>query len=530
MDFPPKLKVRRIVFPVLILYIAWSIVFIFQSSAVAVDGNRYFSLFDDAMISMRYAWNLSHGHGLVWNPGERVEGYTNLLMTLFMSVFTGFFDKSEAVLAVQISGLFINLGIAAITWRFCHFFIGDFDGQAQSLFKTIILIMVVTYYPLSYWSLMGMETGLLTLIVLASLYVMELYLLTKRAGFLFVLAGLSGLAHLTRPDAIIFSLPIFLYIAYMNRLGFPKSRSRSAEVVYSMIVYALFIVGQEVFRIVYYNEYLPNTYYLKLIGMPLVDRIRNGLGFILPYILTHMALLGVSIAGGMIEPEPRKSFHLGLILLPVLYQVWVGGDPWPYWRIMTPLYPVLAITFVLSMHGILQGIRSRIPSRSGQRLRVYILAIGILLPNSVFAGELLFIREPYQTREYERLINTAIILDEITTEKAGVGVFWAGIIPYYSGRPAVDFLGRNDKYIARLQPDLSGMVSWSGMYSVPGHNKYDLDYSIKHLLPTYIQYPIWKGQNILSWAMDNYSVVNYKGIQLWLKKDAQEVKWGLLGQ
>ena len=35
-------------------------------------------LLDDAYISARYARNLAEGHGLVFNPGERVEGYTNL--------------------------------------------------------------------------------------------------------------------------------------------------------------------------------------------------------------------------------------------------------------------------------------------------------------------------------------------------------------------------------------------------------------------------------------------------------------------
>ena len=36
---------------------------------------------DDAMIpSMRYARNLAQGTGVVWNAGERVEGYTQFLM------------------------------------------------------------------------------------------------------------------------------------------------------------------------------------------------------------------------------------------------------------------------------------------------------------------------------------------------------------------------------------------------------------------------------------------------------------------
>ena len=41
-------------------------------SAFEVDGRIYFSLFDDAMISMRYGRNLAEGHGLVWNPGPAV--------------------------------------------------------------------------------------------------------------------------------------------------------------------------------------------------------------------------------------------------------------------------------------------------------------------------------------------------------------------------------------------------------------------------------------------------------------------------
>ncbi len=40
---------------------------------------------DDAFISFRYARNLVSGHGLVYNPGECVEGYTNFLWTLMIA-------------------------------------------------------------------------------------------------------------------------------------------------------------------------------------------------------------------------------------------------------------------------------------------------------------------------------------------------------------------------------------------------------------------------------------------------------------
>ena len=61
-------------------------VFLFRTRFV-VDGEIHFSLFDDAMIVMRYARNLTEGYGLVWNPGgAHVEGYTNLLWLLWMAV------------------------------------------------------------------------------------------------------------------------------------------------------------------------------------------------------------------------------------------------------------------------------------------------------------------------------------------------------------------------------------------------------------------------------------------------------------
>lgn len=44
-------------------------------------------LCDDAFISFRYARNLVEGHGLVFNPGERVEGYTNFLWVLELAAF-----------------------------------------------------------------------------------------------------------------------------------------------------------------------------------------------------------------------------------------------------------------------------------------------------------------------------------------------------------------------------------------------------------------------------------------------------------
>ena len=44
---------------------------------------------DDAFITFRYAKNLAHGLGPVWNAGERVEGYTNFLWMMIASLPIG---------------------------------------------------------------------------------------------------------------------------------------------------------------------------------------------------------------------------------------------------------------------------------------------------------------------------------------------------------------------------------------------------------------------------------------------------------
>lgn len=100
----------------LLLYAGWAARFIARSAIETADG-RYFCLFDDAMVSLRYAWNLAHGVGLVWNPGERVEGITSFLFTLYMSLGALFLGKSGAVLFVQITGVALVVATAALSRR-----------------------------------------------------------------------------------------------------------------------------------------------------------------------------------------------------------------------------------------------------------------------------------------------------------------------------------------------------------------------------------------------------------------------------
>jgi hypothetical protein len=84
--------------------------------------------------------------------------------------------------------------------------------------------------------------------------------------------------------------------------------------------------------------------------------------------------------------------------------------------------------------------------------RIFIIGIlGVLLmADQKFIPQMLFLKPPYQVPSNRGNVNIAIAINEISTPQFKVGVFWAGSVPYYSHRYAVDFLGKSDPYIAHL--------------------------------------------------------------------------------
>ena len=74
---------------------------------------------DDAYISFRYAENLVRGEGLVYNPGERVEGYSNLLHVLISAALLLLVDRDQLFFAVSLVNL-VWLTVALVLFhQFC---------------------------------------------------------------------------------------------------------------------------------------------------------------------------------------------------------------------------------------------------------------------------------------------------------------------------------------------------------------------------------------------------------------------------
>ena len=143
-------------------------VFLFRSgvnSSGAVPPMR-FTLFDDAMISMTYARTLAETGDWVWFPGaERVQGITNPLWTLYMTaVHLLGLEGSSAALAVSLTGILVLLLTGIAVGRLVSLALGTTNtGTWAALIAggTVPLL-----YPLAYWTLRGMEVGLLALLSL----------------------------------------------------------------------------------------------------------------------------------------------------------------------------------------------------------------------------------------------------------------------------------------------------------------------------------------------------------------------------
>lgn len=512
-------------------YVIWASAFIYRSSFVGIDGARYFCLFDDAMISMRYAWHFSHGYGLVWNIGERVEGITNPLWTLWMSLGTLIFDKRIAVLFIHISGVFIMLGIATLTYAIAGRVAYDKNLSGNLWIPLIAFILVFLYYPLSFWTLMGMETGLLSLLLLASVLIVFKSGHTPKISR--SLLAVFCLAILTRPDALIYVVPIMLYrfnaLLTSNSEQQPLRTNDTFRLVAIEITLLVVIVALPVvLRWFYYGELVPNTYTLKMTGMPVIDRLSNGLGFVAPFFITTIPMIIILLFDARTFKAKSKILLLTLVITSIAYQVWVGGDPWAYWRTMAPVMPLLFILCIDSMFNIVK--RTTTDSIIFRRAYCAIIIFGGLpliytFVNYEFLPEQYFFKSALYADVNHHQVNVAIVTNEILTNNATLAVFSSGTLPYFSNFKAIDILGKSDKRIARLPPDMSGAIGWAGMRSVPGHNKYDLHYSLIDLKPTYVQNFKIGRDDLTDYAQQNYARVHYKNIGLWLRAESKDVLW-----
>jgi peptidoglycan/LPS O-acetylase OafA/YrhL len=310
--------------------LAFYLLFILRTS-FAVGKTRYFVLFEDAMISMRYARHLADGHGLVWNIGEPpIEGFTNLLWVLWMSFAHKLgLSESKISLFIMLSGVAIMLTTGLVVAKVAR------KITRAPWVPVAVLAATLFDYPLVFWTLRGMEVGALALFVYTLLWLVleneEEFSLSRT----FAMGALTAGALLIRSDSVV---PVGLICLY----GFLTCSKRWHFAAIIGFFAGGAVGAQTVFRKAYFHESLPNTYFLKLYKIHALDRIKRGAFVALEVLTLHLAV-PVSIVFATVPPLARlkKDFYKDrqtrrLVLLGTLfvaqigYATYVGGDAWEW--------------------------------------------------------------------------------------------------------------------------------------------------------------------------------------------------------
>lgn len=533
-----KFSWTTVAFALLLLaYAIYAAVFIYQSSVV-VNGERYFSLFDDAMISMDYARTLAQGGGAVYYPGaERVEGFSNPLWVAYMALFHLLPIPQQLMsLPIQITGALCLLLNLLVVRR-----IGDWFAPQQPWVGIGAAFLVAFFYPLNQWSLLGNEVAPLTLLMTWSIWVA---LRARSAGRvphgLFLLLGLSTLL---RMDMLAFGLLIVAWLAWFDRTRWKQHLASGTAIL------AFFMLAQSLARFAYYGEWLPNTYYLKMVGGPLLLRVMRGAYVFLKFAWNfNLVLFVLPLLWFAFRRDAESLLLAATFGLQAAYSIYVGGDAWEHRggsnRFFSIAMPAYLLLFMLAAETLRQALLDFWKKQGGSRLRlaerISLLALaGFLLLSQINFDALLdtdslqyaFLRKPtiYSIGQ-QKAIELGLYIKSITTPQASVAVVIGGSLPYYSERPAVDLLGKSDAVIARQAMHIPAGQEWIDFR--PGHNKWDYSRSLGELKPDVIS-EVFVGTN----AEAEPYLKEYRRIQvpelkrwvpdgiLYLRADSQNILW-----
>ena len=237
---------------------------------------------DDAFISFRYAKNLTDGLGLVYNAGEFVEGYTNFLWTIFLSVGMFFhLDPIHVSAGLGILFYFLTLFVLYKTGTTAY------EIRAGKRYKSF-------YFPIAFagfalhshgqiFATGGLETSLFSFLLLAG----TVFLLLSNRG-LHLLTGffLLVLAIMTRPDGALFYIFAFLYTA-LFKFRHTDYKTYFTNQLALQLPFIFIFLPYWIWRYTYFGWFFPNTFYAKS-GMG--TYLEQGIKYILLYFNSYYVL------------------------------------------------------------------------------------------------------------------------------------------------------------------------------------------------------------------------------------------------
>lgn len=414
-----------------------------RHASVLIDGARYHFLDDDQMISMRYARNLALGDGLVWNRNERVEGYTNFGWMLMMAGvhWLGASDATAAIWVRALNWLLLAV-VLLLTARVLVRLGLDRIGAAG------VLLALAMSTDLLFWSINGFETTLLTaLFLLGVLMAMDD---AERGALRAPTCLLAGLLPIVRSDAVDLTLAVLVIAMALG------ARRRWAWLLLAVLP----LMAHEAFRLAYYGDWLPNTYYLKVAGRS--GLLWAGLGNLKGFVATYTVAVVLAAVAILFDTDRRVRVLAGVIGFGFARVIVVGPDMFPGFRFLAPYLPILLVAASATI------------TRLSSSRRASVVLTMLLVAATVFSAGV------NGRRRFEDLVSsngspvvntvTGVLVNRFTGEGARMAVMAAGCVSYFGRREAIDILGKTDRHVARL-PVVPG--------SATGHNRFDINWSLR---------------------------------------------------
>ena len=414
---------------------------------------RRASVVDDAFISFRYARNLAEGHGLVFNLSERVEGYTNFLWTLVLSVLS--LTGIDLLWIALVLGLVAFVGAVLVTLR-----LGRVLAEAHGVHPYVPLAPVLLSVQLVFVSFAttGLETMAASFFVaLGALALVraETPRGAARAGAWLIVAVLL------HPDHAIFYAAGAAVLCAEER---PWSRRRWPVLLAYALPSAAY-AATLVWKLGYYGQVLPNTYYAKSGGSSYYSQ---GAVYAATFYLSSHLWLALPIAAAWVVSRapagPVHRFKAFFVVSFLAFNFWVlrlGGD-FMLGRFYVSLIPLL----LLAAEQWLNAARAR---EGGARPALGPWLVAGLLLATAHGGSLVRPRQtefriadestyypvgwsyPLEVRHFNgevgHVLHDALTARGIELTLATTGI---GMVSFYSRLPVVDILGLTDATVARM--------------------------------------------------------------------------------
>jgi hypothetical protein len=332
-------------------------------SAVAIIVSIIYSyklkwLGDDIFIALRYVQNFVAGNGLVYNIGERVEGFTDFLWLMLISLFSKL--HFNPLTTTQTLGILSSVGTLII----CSL-IGYKISTKQNVFiLPFITVALALNYDYNVWATSGLETSFYGFLLCASFYVYFFSEFTEKNKL--IVSGLFlVLALMTRPDALLITFGVNgLLVVYHFLIKTKFSKILTLLLLFNLAFIVIYI-PYFLWRFNYYGFIFPNTYYVKLGNETLFSK---GFYYIWLYFKPHFTsfliiILPPLVLFPMLKTKPLESikeyasdrwnaaFLTSIIVVYaylIIFVAKVGGD-FMHARFIIPIVPFIYFIIFYSL-------------------------------------------------------------------------------------------------------------------------------------------------------------------------------------